>query len=305
MSQNIIAPKIKHRVRLFVTSIGRGGGYTYYPPTSSSSCLSPPALVDDREVRKKLYEKKSNEKSELLRRLEKEKQDIDVLFEAHYEMAMERKKELDDAEKIRQQHLLFQKMTTEIPAYHRYSLLSYEIILVRSFLRSYIYKMSPEIRKNVIKRVRAFEVDPTVFDLNSFQKLLYQTNYVLSFLDVYNEEESYYGVFRLFKKNLYRFWNHVGMTHLYNLDYHWEMILKDFCQEYDERLVDIAQKQLEEGIQKLAEKKKKVEHTCRFLNTPSVSDTCLEEIMKQNQKMRDGLRESYLFYLNSPDTVVV
>lgn len=125
---------------------------------------------------------------------------IDADFEAYYAMAMEKKKALDERDTMRKQKLLVQQNLTEIHQLHRLSLLSYENILVQSFLRSFIIKMNQKTRKNVLERVYQYKVDPTVFDLGSFQKLLYQTNHLLSFLDVHNEEETYYGVFRLFKK---------------------------------------------------------------------------------------------------------
>lgn len=95
----------------------------------------------------------------------------------------------------------------------------------------------------------------------------------------------------------------MGMKHLYNLDYHWDTILKDLCHEHD--VIDNGKKDLEEGIENLKKNKKKeeaeakeevkeeicCEHTCGFLNAPP-SDNNLE---KQNQKMWEKLRKSYFF----------
>lgn len=303
MSQNIIAPKIKHRVRLCVRS--RGGGALLFDKTTTTSSNRPlPSLSTSTFLREKKVEQLCS-KIPLTT--------IDADFEAYYAMAMEKKKALDERDTMRKQKLLVQQNLTEIHQLHRLSLLSYENILVQSFLRSFIIKMNQKTRKNVLERVYQYKVDPTVFDLGSFQKLLYQTNHLLSFLDVHNEEETYYGVFRLFKRNLYRFWYRMGMKHLYNLDYHWDTILKDLCHEHD--VIDNGKKDLEEGIENLKKNKKKeeaeakeevkeeicCEHTCGFLNAPP-SDNNLE---KQNQKMWEKLRKSYFFYLNSPDTIVV
>jgi flagellar biosynthesis GTPase FlhF len=141
-------------------------------------------------------------------------------------------------------------------------------LLVSSFLHSFILSMRKETREHVIERINVFDIgDDSNFDIKSLQNLVFQTNYMLTFLDEHNDKETFFGIFRLYKRNLYRFWYRIGMTLRYNLDYHWKKIMRDSCKTAEEEemkkamdeemkkvSVDNAQKQLEEGIEQLKKK---------------------------------------------------
>jgi hypothetical protein len=137
------------------------------------------------------------------------------------------------------------------------TLITLEKHLLSSFLQSFVIAMRKETREYVMERINKFDIgDDSNFDINSFKNLIFQTNYMVSNLNEYNDKEIFFGIFRLYKRNLYRFWYQVGMTLRYNLDYHWKKIMREMCkmvedEELKKAMVDDGQKQLVEGIEKL------------------------------------------------------
>lgn len=135
-----------------------------------------------------------------------------------------------------------------------------------NMLQSYVIAMSQETREHVIERINNFDIgDDSRFDISSFKNLFRQVNEMVLDMDEHNEKIKYFGIFRLYKRNLYRFWYRVGMTLRYNLDYHWKKIMREMCKMVEDEelkkamrkaMVDNGQKQLEEGIEKLILMKK-------------------------------------------------
>jgi hypothetical protein len=135
-----------------------------------------------------------------------------------------------------------------------------------NFLQSYVLNMRKETREYVMERINNFDIgDDSKFDISSFKNLFRYANEMVLDVDEHNDKVVYFGIFRLYKRNLYRFWYRVGMTLRYNLDYHWKKTMREMCKMVEDEelkkamkkaMVDNGQKQLEEGIEKLILMKK-------------------------------------------------
>jgi len=312
MNQNVIASKIKKRAHLTVRHLASSSSFKDRVVSSSSHHNSTIPLSDGGgEIKtKKTYITSVTLVSCIIEFKETEISDhgcttstsCDEDFDNLYLLAVKRKKELDDEEN---EHINeFRKTNTlsdvllELPNFYRYHILTYEKMLVSSFLWSYVKQMKKKTRHAVMERIRKYEVDPTLFDLNSFQKLLYQINHLISFLDEHNEEETYYSILRLFKRNLYRFWFRIGINYKHNLDYHWDLALNFMCKlkEDEESLFELldqtVKKKIDEGKSQFDEEVEKfkiknpppvTKHSCGFSQLPNVSD--YHEVLKYNQNI--------------------